>query len=361
MTRSYSLLISPRFLPKKGSLSAKMARRTCPHVMTFSLRLQPAAITGSCTPLPSMSRPDYSSSVDFFDSSSFACLVFSGPGCAFNEGDMMAMPPSAFFQAGEGSGEKHSPSGGLLSGYQWNDQLLQLELDEMNLSQLRQGGPASNAQSVPDTLYLEEAGNEEEDRRKRSREAIERDSLEHFLKDLGRDQEQASGGSGQHGETTRQQAQSDEKGKRSAAHTDPSTAAKTKAGRERARRERLNERCAHHEPTLPGYHFPPRLDAGPESVTNMTQLRDAQARSRAPVSERVPVGTMYTAIMTCTKVLKLGCLQAGPSSAALRSSLKCSNLAKRQKQTSLPSSLMPSESLHNYVQRMGSCGNSTNF
>ncbi|CAL5223409.1 g5921 [Coccomyxa viridis] len=156
---------------------------------------------------------------------------------------MMAMPPSAFFQAGEGSGEKHSPSGGLLN-YQWNDQLLQLELDEMNLSQLRQGGPASNAQTVPDSLYLEEAGNEEEDRRKRSREAIERDSLEHFLKDLGRDQEQASGGSGQHGETTRQQAQSDEKGKRSAAHTDPSTAAKTKAGRERARRERLNESFA---------------------------------------------------------------------------------------------------------------------
>ena len=269
------------------------------------------------------------------------------------------MPPSAFFQAGEGSGEKHSPSGGLLN-YQWNDQLLQLELDEMNLSQLRQGGPASNAQTVPDSLYLEEAGNEEEDRRKRSREAIERDSLEHFLKDLGRDQEQASGGSGQHGETTRQQAQSDEKGKRSAAHTDPSTAAKTKAGRERARRERLNERCAYHEPTLPGYHFPPRLNAGPNSVPNIAQLRNAHARARAPISEYAPVGTIQPAIMTCTKVLELCCSQAGLLSAALRSSPKCLNLAKQQKQTSLPSSLMRSESSHNYVQRMGSCGNSTN-
>ena len=212
-----------------------------------------------------MSRPGLSSGADSYESSCFAVLAFTGAGCALSEGDMMAMPPSALFQAGEGSGEKHSPSGGLLN-YHWNDQLLQLELDEMNLSQLRQGGPASNAQSVPDSLYLEEAGNEEEDRRKRSREAIERDSLEHFLKDLGRDQEQTSGGSGQHGETTRQQAQSDEKGKRSAAHMDPSTAAKTKAGRERARRERLNERCAHHEPTLPRCHLRLRLEAGPQSV-----------------------------------------------------------------------------------------------
>ena len=237
----------------------------------------------------SMSRPYPSSAAGTFDSSSFACLVFTGPGGGLSEGDMMAMPPSAFFQPGEGSGEKHSPSGGLLN-YQWNDQLLQLELDEMNLSQLRQGGPASNAQSVPDSLYLEEAGNEEEDRRKRSREAVERDSLEHFLKDLGRDQEQASGGSGQHGETTRQQAQSDEKGKRSASHADPSTAAKTKAGRERARRERLNERCAHHEPTLPNCQFHPRLDAGLRSVPKATHLRLARARACAPVAGRASAG-----------------------------------------------------------------------
>ena len=226
------------------------------HVITASLHLPPAAVTGPSQFFLMMSRSSRSSGADIFESSSFAFLAFPGAGSGLSEGDMMALPPSSFFQAGEGSGDKHSPTSGLLN-YEWNDQMLQLELDEMNLSQLRQAGPASIAQSVPDSLYLEEAGNEEEDRRKRSREAIERDSLEHFLKDLGRDQEQASGGSGQHGETTRQMAQSDEKGKRSAAHSDPSTAAKTKAGRERARRERLNERCAHHEPTLPTWSPPP--------------------------------------------------------------------------------------------------------
>lgn len=116
----------------------------------------------------------------------------------------------------------------------------------------RQQQQAAQSTDAPASLYYEEAGNEEEDRRKRNREAIERDSLEHFLKDLGREQEQASGGSGQHGETTRQHAQSDEKGKRSYSHAEQSTAAKnTKAGRERARRERLNERCASHERPLP--------------------------------------------------------------------------------------------------------------
>ena len=118
-------------------------------------------------------------------------------------------------------------------------------------------------------MYYEEARNEEEERRKRSREAIEHDSLEHFLKDLGREQEQASGGSGagQHGETNRQQAQSDEKGKRSYASADPSAAARTKAGRERARRERLNERCVAHEPTLPNSRLlPPPRCSGPHSL-----------------------------------------------------------------------------------------------
>lgn len=86
---------------------------------------------------------------------------------------------------------------------------------------------------------------EEEERRKRSRETIERDSLETFLKDLGREQQQGSGGSGGHtpnGVKHDSTAQSEEKGKRSYP-ADSSAAARTKAGRERARRERLNDRC----------------------------------------------------------------------------------------------------------------------
>ena len=75
----------------------------------------------------------------------------------------------------------------------------------------------------------------EEDRRKRSRAAIEAASLESFLKDLGDE-----AGDAREEEPSR----ADDKGKRSApgGHADAVAAAKTKAGRERARRERLNER-----------------------------------------------------------------------------------------------------------------------
>ena len=180
---------------------------------------------------------------DPLDAYLHACPAFTEAGCATSllEGMNVTADPIHSMQ-------QHPSSRGILNyGGMWNDQMLQLELDEMNLTHMPQG--AQGAANVPEFL-LEEAGHEEEDRRKRTREAVERDSLEHFLKDLGREQEQASGGSGagHHGETTRQQAQSDEKGKRTSNHAD---AAKTKAGRERARRERLNERCASHEPTLP--------------------------------------------------------------------------------------------------------------
>lgn len=89
---------------------------------------------------------------------------------------------------------------------------------------------------------------EEEDRRKRSREAIEQESLESFLAGLGKEeqQQQASGGSGgAHGHALRQDhtAQSEDRRHRSnVAPVDAVAAARTKAGRERARRERLNER-----------------------------------------------------------------------------------------------------------------------
>lgn len=89
---------------------------------------------------------------------------------------------------------------------------------------------------------------EEEERRKRTRENIERDSLETFLKDLGREaqqQQEGSGGSGGHTPTAVKHdhtAQSEEKGKRHHHLSDSSAAARTKAGRERARRERLNDR-----------------------------------------------------------------------------------------------------------------------
>ena len=79
----------------------------------------------------------------------------------------------------------------------------------------------------------------EEDRRKRSRAAVEQASLEIFLKDLG--DEEASGAGGEEGARPHG---AEDKGKRSAAPPDAVAAAKTKAGRERARRERLNERCA---------------------------------------------------------------------------------------------------------------------
>ena len=76
----------------------------------------------------------------------------------------------------------------------------------------------------------------EEDRRKRSRAAVEQASLEIFLKDLG--EEEASGAGVEEGG----RPHPEEKGKRSTGPADAVAAAKTKAGRERARRERLNER-----------------------------------------------------------------------------------------------------------------------
>jgi len=78
---------------------------------------------------------------------------------------------------------------------------------------------------------------EEDDRRKRSREAIERESLETFLRELGKEPAEAERGEPQ------PSSSGDEK--RARQPTDAAAAARAKAGRERARRERLNERCGH--------------------------------------------------------------------------------------------------------------------
>ncbi len=106
--------------------------------------------------------------------------------------------------------------------------------------------PQTGSMEASPAMFFEEPqpSLDEEERRKRSRETIERESLETFLKDLGREQQQASGGSGGHtpsGVKHDSTAQSEEKGKRSYP-ADSSAAARTKAGRERARRERLNDR-----------------------------------------------------------------------------------------------------------------------
>ncbi|BDA47054.1 probable transcription factor bHLH115 [Coccomyxa sp. Obi] len=157
--------------------------------------------------------------------------------------------------------DNFSPSGGLLN-YQWSDTLLQMELDEMHLLESQQAQAQARRAALPQTrtaspaeaspaMFFEEPqpSLDEEDRRKRTRETIERDSLETFLKDLGREtqQQQGSGGSGGHTPTAAkhdQTAQSEEKGKRSHHLSDSSAAARTKAGRERARRERLNDSFA---------------------------------------------------------------------------------------------------------------------
>ena len=142
-------------------------------------------------------------------------------------------------QQSPGHTENLSPSRGLLN-YE-----LPLDLDEMNLLSTEPQQPGTLEEDRPPALYYEEANNDVDDRRKRSREAkMEDDSLEHFLRGLGREAQQpdvsASGLS----------SLDDEKGKRlqDAVGRDPSAkdAARTKAGRERARRERLNERCAKH-------------------------------------------------------------------------------------------------------------------
>lgn len=67
---------------------------------------------------------------DPFDCSFPACPALTGAGCAIiisEDKEMMKMQPT--WNPGQ---DKLSPSGGLLN-YQWNDHLLQMELDEMNL------------------------------------------------------------------------------------------------------------------------------------------------------------------------------------------------------------------------------------
>ena len=142
-------------------------------------------------------------------------------------------------QQSPGHTENLSPSRGLLN-YE-----LPLDLDEMNLLSTEPQQPGTLEEDRPPALYYEDANNDVDDRRKRSREAkMEDDSLEHFLRGLGREAQQPDVSASGLGSLD------DEKGKRlqDAVGRDPSAkdAARTKAGRERARRERLNERCAKH-------------------------------------------------------------------------------------------------------------------
>ena len=142
-------------------------------------------------------------------------------------------------QQSPGQTENMSPSRGLLN-YE-----LPLDLDEMNLLSTEPQQAGSLEEDTPPALYYEEANNDVDDRRKRSREAnIDDDRMEHFVRCVGREAEQpyvSASGLG---------SLYEEKGKRlqDAVSRDPSAkdAARTKAGRERARRERLNERCARH-------------------------------------------------------------------------------------------------------------------
>ncbi|EIE21835.1 hypothetical protein COCSUDRAFT_42874 [Coccomyxa subellipsoidea C-169] len=81
--------------------------------------------------------------------------------------------------------DNFSPSGGLLN-YTWSDTVLQLELDELHLRQEAQRSappqPQTGSMEASPAMFFEEPqpSLDEEERRKRSRETIERESLETF-------------------------------------------------------------------------------------------------------------------------------------------------------------------------------------
>ena len=131
-----------------------------------------------------------------------------------------------------------SPSGGLLFGMDYSawppENAFQAELGDLNL--LEPPAPQAGAGDALFSLQGELRPSVEEERvAKRSREAIERESLESFLRELAKEPTEP-GRSEPH-----QSSSGDEKRAAGRHSMDAAAAARAKAGRERARRERLNE------------------------------------------------------------------------------------------------------------------------
>ena len=137
-------------------------------------------------------------------------------------------------------GAQYFPSSGLLFGMDYSawppENTFQAELGDLNL--LEPPAPQAAAGDALFSLQGELRPSVEEERvAKRSREAIERESLESFLRELAKEPAEP-GRSEPH-----QSSSGDEKRAAGRHSSDAAAAARAKAGRERARRERLNEVC----------------------------------------------------------------------------------------------------------------------
>ena len=152
-------------------------------------------------------------------------------------------PPYHLYPVAEHSlapGAQYFPSSGLLFGMDYSawppENTFQAELGDLNL--LEPPAPQAAAGDAIFSLHGELRPSVEEERvAKRSREAIERESLESFLRELAKEPAEP-GRSEPH-----QSSSGDEKRAAGRHSTDAAAAARAKAGRERARRERLNEVC----------------------------------------------------------------------------------------------------------------------
>ena len=138
------------------------------------------------------------------------------------------------------SGAQYFPLSGLLFGMDYSawppENTFQAELGDLNL--LEPPAPQAAAGDALFSLQGELRPSVEEERvAKRSREAIERESLESFLRELAKEPAEP-GRSEPH-----QSSSGDEKRAAGRHSSDAAAAARAKAGRERARRERLNEVC----------------------------------------------------------------------------------------------------------------------
>lgn len=141
---------------------------------------------------------------------------------------------------GPALGAQYFPPPGLLFGMDYSawppENAFQAELGDLNL--LEPPAPQAAAGDALFSLQGELRPSVEEERvAKRSREAIERESLESFLRELAKEPAEP-GRSEPH-----QSSSGDEKRAAGRHSTDAAAAARAKAGRERARRERLNEVC----------------------------------------------------------------------------------------------------------------------
>ena len=136
--------------------------------------------------------------------------------------------------------QSFSSSGGLLLGMDYSawppDNAFQAELGDLNL--LEPPAPQPSAGDALFSLQGELRPSVEEERvAKRSREAIERESLESFLRELAKEPAEPARSE------PHQSSSGDEKRAAGRHSTDAAAAARAKAGRERARRERLNGVC----------------------------------------------------------------------------------------------------------------------